>query len=123
MKLTKENFSVKALASSATEGVLRLYPDCVVTTIFDLESESHVGADREKVARVISNLTENAIQAMGERGTLRLAVKDVIEDGKPAVEISIGNDGPVTTRSTQIDAVWTPDFSHKVSAESQPIGF
>jgi len=79
----------------------------------EIASERGIAINRNELQQVIINLLVNAIQAMPEGGTLRLAAHDWDEDGRPVgVALSVADTGPGIPPEHQ-DRVFDPFFSTK----------
>jgi signal transduction histidine kinase len=69
-------------------------------------------ADRRLLERALVNLLENALQAVGEAGTIRVSLR-TRDDGK-RVEIEVRDSGPGVAPEFR-DRVFEPFFSTKTS--------
>ncbi|MDQ6738657.1 MAG: HAMP domain-containing histidine kinase [Gemmatimonadota bacterium] len=66
----------------------------------------------DALAGAISNVLLNAVDACGSRGTVVVRVSDVVVQGRPAVIISIEDDGP-GIGAQQLKRIWEPYVTNK----------
>jgi signal transduction histidine kinase len=79
----------------------------------EIASERGIAINRNELQQVVINLLVNAIQAMPDGGTLRLAAHDWDEDGLPVgVTLSVTDSGPGIP-SGHLHRVFDPFFSTK----------
>jgi len=103
--LLKENYSLQKVILLVLKENLR-YGDFDINLEYQLESEQLLNIDTNKVLRIFSNITGNAIQAMGS-GTLTFASENT-ESGM--IRISIHNTGshiPEDVRAQLFEAFYT----------------
>lgn len=79
----------------------------------EIASERGIAINRNELQQVVINLLVNAIQAMPDGGTLRLAAHDWDEDGQPiGVALSVADSGPGIAPE-HLHRVFDPFFSTK----------
>jgi two-component system, NtrC family, sensor kinase len=78
-----------------------------------------VVADRSQLQQVFMNIIVNAVQAMEEKGTLRLRTRHYPEDGE--VEIAISDTGH-GIEATVLDHIFDPFFTTKESGQGTGLG-
>ncbi len=83
-------------------------PDSVVVKLDMPEKDVFIDADAEQVRMALKNIVRNAVQAMDEKGTLTVTVRQ--QDG--ASEISISDTGPGICRE-HIEKIFDPLFTTK----------
>jgi two-component system nitrogen regulation sensor histidine kinase NtrY len=86
-----------------------LHPDIIIKTSFD-PTIGLVRLDKEQMHRAFRNLLENAIDAVGEQGTVEIRTMQDLD--KKRVHIEISDDGPGINVSDH-DKVFLPYFSTK----------
>src|SRR5690606_25566128 len=74
------------------ETIQRIYPDSKVKFTLDFRRKHHVLADSEQLMRILVNLTENAFQAVGATGNVKVSVREGLNKG--VMQFSVFNDGP-----------------------------
>jgi signal transduction histidine kinase len=112
LALNKEDLSLTKAIGGVVESVLKFHPEVSVTTVQGFKHRKMVVADREKVARVITNMVENAVQAMGNQGTLEIRTSDVTEGTAPQVKVSILNSG-TAIRPEHLGQLFSPFFTKR----------
>jgi signal transduction histidine kinase/CheY-like chemotaxis protein len=64
---------------------------------YDFQHTHDLDVDQDKIQRVVANLLENAVQAMGGKGRLWFYARDLITgdglDGESFVKVTVGNSG------------------------------
>lgn len=91
-RIVPEPTSLVTLIEDCLQETLQIRPDAQLRFLHQLEAPELVLVEKQKVARVFSNIVSNAVQAMGGRGTVFFAARSV--DGGAWMEVTIGNDGP-----------------------------
>ena len=86
-----------------------LHPDITIKTRFD-PSIGNVRLDREQMHRAFRNLLENALDAVGDSGTVEISTVQDFKEKRIRIEIS--DDGPGINVGDQ-DKVFLPYFSTK----------
>ncbi len=99
-----------ALISSIIEGVVNLYRDYrgVEITVSKEENEQFVELDAEQFKRVIINIVDNAMQAMGGTGKIDIAISHDIPSNRVYVDISDNGPG---IREEDKERLFLPYFS------------
>jgi signal transduction histidine kinase len=84
-----EDCAPENLIESALGELFLVYPNADIHVSYDFSHRHSVLADPARVSRVFANILGNAVQAMGQKGSLwfRTAEKDSL------VQFTIGNDG------------------------------
>jgi two-component system, NtrC family, nitrogen regulation sensor histidine kinase NtrY len=103
----------KVATAEIMEAVLALYPETRGAVRFEHAVEADLpllDVDRDQIVQVVHNLVRNALEAVGERGTVRLAARR--EQGGLAVEVS--DDGP-GINAPDLPRVFEPYFTTKSS--------
>jgi two-component system sensor histidine kinase PilS (NtrC family) len=100
-----------------------------VTVSVAAPPELHAQADATQLRQVLWNLVRNAVQAVGERGAIRLAaarapraltqavdatLRSGAADGRDAVEIAVADDGPGIAPEV-LERIFDPFFTTKPS--------
>lgn len=84
-----------------------------VAIVQDIASERGIAINRNELQQVVINLLVNALQAMPEGGTLRLAAYDWDKEGQPVgVALSVADSGPGIP-AEHLHRVFDPFFSTK----------
>ena len=99
-----------ALARAAVEPYLAGLPPEVRLSLDVAPQLSPVRLDRRLVERALLNLVENALQAVGERGTITVHVRP----GAGRVELEVEDSGPGLEPEAR-DRIFEPSFSTKTS--------
>jgi two-component system, NtrC family, nitrogen regulation sensor histidine kinase NtrY len=98
-------------AGDLVSALLALYPAPPPGVRLESEVESGlpaVSVDRDQILQVLLNLVQNAVEAMGSGGTLRLAAR--CQGGE--VSLSVSDTGP-GIRPEDLGSVFEPDFTTK----------
>ncbi len=85
-----------------------------IETVTELRATASLAMPRTELQQVLVNLIINAAHAMPEGGTLRLACRDVLRDGRAGVEIEVADTGIGMDASTQA-RIFDPFFTTKRS--------
>jgi two-component sensor histidine kinase len=109
VKPNLQSVSPADLVNAATKEIMRLNPNSGVTFVHEFSHKQMVRADREQVHRVLSNLLENALQAVHTKGEIRISIEDVKDD---FVAFSVRNYGPVIQMERRED-IFRPYFTTK----------
>ncbi|MEN9808960.1 MAG: hypothetical protein RLZZ488_527 [Pseudomonadota bacterium] len=88
-RLNVQSVEPQELIGNTLEEIFRVYPDADVQLEYEFLHSAPVQADVVQTGRVLLNIIENAIHAMGGKGHLWFKSKD---DGR-MVEICVGNAG------------------------------
>lgn len=92
LKLT--DVSLVDMVTSALSEVFRYCEESQITFEYRWGHGHLLQTDRKKMLRVISNILENARQAISGEGRIWFETKEVILNEKAFVEICLGNSGP-----------------------------
>lgn len=111
-ELVRSVISPTALIRTALYDVLRIYGGSNIKIRYDLRHQNMVEVDEEKVARVFSNLLENAVQALSMRGTVMISTRQVSENRDTHIEFCIANNGPVIA-AEDLEKVFEAFFTRK----------
>ncbi len=114
MTLTLEPIPVSRLVEQLHGSLVRLYPDNQIKFSFDIRQRHRVMADPNQLMRVLMNIGENAIQAIEQKGTIRIETKQATSNGRAFIDISIINDGPEISQEDRA-RLFSPFFSKKAS--------
>ena len=87
----RERTEVEAFLGECLQDGFRLRDARGVEISYDLNHTMDVDIDRLRIKRVILNIIDNAIQAMGPEGRVWIDTCDISENGKSFVEVTIGN--------------------------------
>ena len=98
---TLESVSLQNLIDQSLGTVIRLYPDAKVTVTADLESTHKILADKGQLIRVLTNLIENAFQAMNGSGSVKIKAHEKKRKGRNLIEVTLTNSGPEITKEDQ----------------------
>jgi len=90
-QLMQEVASPESLFESSLSDIFRVYPHADISVRYDLKHTHMTYVHAQKVRRVLSNIIDNAVQAMNYQGQLWIKTKEV--DG--FVEFCLGNSGSV----------------------------
>jgi signal transduction histidine kinase len=90
-----EEVSMGDLIDQALNTVTRIYPTAQITVTYELHHRHAIHADREQILRVLTNLIENAFQAMDGRGNLEISTSENFAGSQRILEVSLRNDGPL----------------------------
>jgi len=112
MRPNLEALSVGSLMDRLGETINRLYPESKVKLQLDFRRRHSVMADPEQLMRVLMNLVENAYQAVGRTGTVKVTVKELDPNGRRRIQFSVHNDGPVIPDS-DLGQLFTPYFTKR----------
>ena len=108
-----DGVSVRALVDALVEPYLQALKGAVTFARSVPEGLPDVEVDRALTTRALANLVENALQAIGQRGTVTVdAAAEAGPEGRPGVSIAIADSGP----GMDADAVaraFEPYFSTK----------
>jgi signal transduction histidine kinase len=105
-----EETAIKPLIRETLVSIFRIYRHATVTIRYDLTHTHTVIADAKKILRVMANLTENAVQAMGEAGQLWYRTRETNVQGQRFVEFAIGNSGSFIPRE-EVENVFEPFYT------------
>lgn len=116
----EEPTQVVALAPVIAEAVdlLRSTVPSSIEIQVDLDADVHVRADSTSIHQVVVNLATNAVQAMGEAGTLSVGVR---EAHPGSVVVTVGDDGPGIPQELQ-DKIFEPYFTTRRSSRGTGLG-
>ena len=101
--------------NAALEESISLYREAHREIEFDLHLGSDlpvVDFDREQIQRVLINLLENAVEAMGSQKGGKISVTTRFESALQLVQLEVADNGPGMTGSNR-DRVFEPYFSTK----------
>jgi len=70
-----------------------------------------------ELEQVLINLVDNAVRAVGSRGTVRIALKA----GESELELSVSDDGPGMSNAVR-DRVFEPFFTTRAAGEGSGLG-
>jgi signal transduction histidine kinase/CheY-like chemotaxis protein len=87
----REQTDVKSFIDECLRDGFRLRNAKDISLSYDLNHSMNVEIDRLRIKRVILNIVDNAIQAMGTSGRMWIASNDMSDSGKSFVELTIGN--------------------------------
>lgn len=79
----------------------------------DLHETPPVQIDPGEMQQVVINLIVNAVQAMGNAGTLSLGLRQMPRDGRDGICLDVGDTGPGIPQD-KIDSVFAPFFTTKL---------
>ncbi len=94
-QLIQEPVSPETLIEQTLGDIFRVYPKANVAISYNFGHTHAVNAHVQKVGRVFSNIVGNAVQAMNYKGQIWFATREVVTEGKPFVEFTLGNAGSV----------------------------
>lgn len=113
VKAVPKKASAAELIRSCLNDVIKFYPEVRVDIKLDLNHRQVLLVDPEKIARVFTNLFENAIQAIGRKsepaGTLWITSEDA-ESGQ--IRFRIANDGPRIDEK-DVNLLFSPFFTRR----------
>lgn len=87
------NVDLREPIENAVQAAIAVYGSTGVSTTFDFTHEHSVSGDASQIERVISNIVQNALQAMGSTGQMRIATRSLSNGEVSYVEASIANSG------------------------------
>ena len=105
---------VQSILLQSLQDVFTKFESATVNIHYNLEHNSYVFADYNRIVKVFTHLIANAAQAMKLKGNIILSTKNIITDNKKFVVMSVINDGPILDSSVEkrmYDAFYTKDKS------------
>ena len=87
----REQTDVKSFIGVCLQDCFRLRNAKDISLSYDLNHSMYVEIDRLRIKRVILNIVDNAIQAMGTSGRIWITSNDMSVGGSSFVEVTIGN--------------------------------
>jgi signal transduction histidine kinase/CheY-like chemotaxis protein len=91
-----EETSPETLIDASLGELFRVYPEADVSFEYSLKHKHNISVDTLRVGRVFSNILGNAVQAMGQRGSLWIHTKEL----EKFVEFTLGNAGSVIPKES-----------------------
>jgi len=113
-----EAINLVSLATSILEEVVRLEKNEGIDFEFDFSecrSGHEIGGDRISLREALRNLVDNAVTYSGPRARICLELVDASFQGKPAVSLSVNDDGPgipENKRSRVVERFYTLGSRH-----------
>lgn len=71
---------------------------------------SQIEADRDQIKQVLLNLTQNAVEALGERGTLDIATRESVRNEEPGLLLKMTDNG-IGIRQENLPYIFEPFFT------------
>ncbi len=93
INLIKEPTLPESLIEAALNEIFSIRTKAEVTMMYKLHHVHMVLANSVKMLRVVSNIVDNALQAMNFKGELWFSTREIGEGGSKCVEFCIGNSG------------------------------
>lgn len=112
MKPNPEVVSIGTLMDRLEETIHSHFAESKVKLKLDYRRRHRVMADPEQLMRVLLNLLDNAYQAVGETGTVKVTVKELDPTGRRRIQFSVHNDGP-TIPEGDLKNLSTPYFTKR----------
>lgn len=97
-RLSQEVVDLPDMISTVISQIFHHEESLDIAFRYELKHTGKLFVDTLKLQRVLSNILENAKQAMNGSGTIWVATKSLSHSGGDAMEIVIGNDGPAIAR-------------------------
>jgi len=105
-------YNPKELIATSVQDVLNVKGSMDVEFSYDLKHRNYIHVDGNRIARVLSNIIANALDAMNQKGSVWFKTHDVNET---RVALVVGNDGPTIPIEIR-QKIFEPFFSyHKKS--------
>lgn len=115
--LEARTYDVEDLVRSCADAVARQQADQEVELAVQVKGEiPPITADADQLERVITNVVQNAYEALNGKGSIRVAVRTGHADSEleDSVEISVADNGPGMDEAT-LERVFIPFFTTKDS--------
>lgn len=103
---------LKALVDATASSVLRLNKDTMVDLQVEVCRDSYAFVDSQKLGRVLANILENAVQATGDNGQVRVSSESVSTSSGKFVKVSVENKGSHIPE-TELETVFEPFFTKR----------
>jgi signal transduction histidine kinase len=113
-ELQPEDSSLTEAFASALHTLLPLFPRLRIHLSYDFEHRRLVRADAKHLSRVISNLVENAFQAVDSGGRIWVRTRRISQSGDRFVEVTVGNTGSFIEESN-LERIFDPFVTTKRS--------
>ena len=89
-----ENISPEEIIENAISEVFYINPDSDIELNYNFSHKVSLSIDVSKVGRIFSNVLDNAVQAMKQKGIIWFQTRELTSDeGKKFIEFIIGNSG------------------------------
>ena len=89
------SLSVKELLHQVTNSLRRRYPQSTFAVSNDFHHQHNILVDGDQIRRVVSNILENAVQALAEKGSrIQISTREIDTGFSSQIEVVIQNDGP-----------------------------
>lgn len=83
--------SISSLLDIALENVIQLYPESDIHFYYDFKHTNLLQIDKMKILRVLTNIIENAVQAMQQKGALWFSSESYTQDDTQWIAFKIKN--------------------------------
>lgn len=110
--MEKENIAdiIKKTLDLAKEGIVKKE---ITVTIEDDSRNHFVFVDKGHAEQIFLNIITNAIEAMGEKGSLLITIDPLVEEGLPWIRITVTDDG-IGIEKEQMERIFDPFFTTKM---------
>jgi signal transduction histidine kinase len=78
----------------------------------DIQATQCVRGHHDSLARALSNVLLNAVEASGDGGRIAVRVRDVTHNGEAAVRVAVQDSG-AGIPADRLESIWSPYVTHK----------
>lgn len=86
--------SIVEILKQSIVDVVRVHASAVIEFEYELGHKASILVERQKITRVITNMLNNAFEAMRGRGRIWFRSQEISRSGQRFIHMTIGNDGP-----------------------------
>jgi len=98
LKIVHKEANPQSIITSALSDALRNHPDCTISIEYELKHNAFLFVDSDKTIRILTNIIDNAIDAMSEDGKIWFKTSP---EQKGFIALTVGNDGTLITEDVK----------------------